>query len=83
MKTPANPLSLELIEGYLSDEAVKIEGFDDCICGVVERYGMGPLLLYDDFNILGAWMGEGTPCFYSGPGPGDSTRQRKDDTETT
>ena len=66
---------------------MKVDGFDDCICGVVERFGMESVLLYDtdtmiekmmsqdgmsyqeaieyfDYNIKGAWMGEGTPCFF-------------------
>ena len=81
------PEWLEFIEDSLSEGAMKIDGFDDCICGIVERHGMDALLLYDtntmieklmdkdgmdyedaveyfDFNIKGAWMGEGTPCFF-------------------
>ena len=81
------PEWLEFIEDSLSEGAMKIDGFDDCICGIVERYGMDSVLLYDtdtiiekmvtkdgmnyeeaveyfDFNIKGAWMGEGTPCFF-------------------
>ena len=72
----------------LDENAVQLEGLDDCICGVVERFGMERVLLYDtnriiekmveedgmthfealeffDFNILGAWFGDGTPCFTS------------------
>ena len=81
------PEWLEFIEDSLSEGAMKIDGFDDCICGIVERFGMDSVLLYDtdtmiekmmtkdnmdyeeaveyfDFNIKGAWMGEGTPCFF-------------------
>ena len=70
------------------------DGFEDCAVGVVNRFGMQPLVLYDeqkmldklardmppalsvcdqspeemaqdyfDFNIIGAWMGDGTPAF--------------------
>ena len=73
---------------HLDENAVQLEGLDDCICGVVERFGMERVLLYNtdkiiekmveedgmtyfealeffDFNILGAWFGDGTPCFTS------------------
>lgn len=62
-------------------------GYDDCIAGVVERFGQPPIVCYDkdkvikslcddgmadeealeyfDFNQLGAWVGELTPCFLS------------------
>jgi hypothetical protein len=61
------------------------DGFDAAIVGLVERFGMGPVVLYDrqkcievllgqgmdhdgaeeyfDFNVAGAWVGEGTPAF--------------------
>ena len=81
------PQWLEYIEDELSEGAMKVDGFVDCICGVVERFGMESVLLYDtdtmiekmmsqdgmsyqeaieyfDYNIKGAWMGEGTPCFF-------------------
>lgn len=63
----------------------KMNGFDDCIVGVVHRYGMEPVLCYDQekvvekliangmtmdeaveffyYNQIGAWVGNGTPCF--------------------
>ena len=74
--------------GSIPEGLVKLDGYDDCICGIVERYGMDSVLLYDtnliinkmmeedgmeqfeaieyfDFNIMGAWFSEGTPCFTS------------------
>jgi len=68
------------------DAPLKMDGYDDCIVGMVERFGMTPIICYDkakvlrkllrddgmtqdeaeeffDFNQLGAWMGNGTPCF--------------------
>lgn len=64
---------------------LKMDGFDDCIVGIVERFGMEPILCYSKekvlaklveqygnyedaveyyyYNQLGAWCGEGTPCF--------------------
>ena len=68
------------------EEMMVMDGFDDCIEGVVERFGMNPVVCYNkqkvldklisegehsleeakefyEFNQLGAWVGEGTPCF--------------------
>ena len=81
IKASELPSWLEYIQDWLPEGAMKIDGFDDCICGIVERHGMDALLLYDtntiiekmmsqdgmeyvEFNIKGAWMGEGTPCFF-------------------
>jgi hypothetical protein len=66
-------------------EMLSMDGFDDCIAGVVTRFGMGPIICYDkekiikklmkdggsyeeaeeyfQYNQIGAWVGEGTPCF--------------------
>lgn len=67
-------------------DAMHADGFEDALIGTVERFGMGPVLLYDydkcieilvdrdgmtheeaaeffEFNTLGAFVGEGTPCF--------------------
>ena len=74
----------EYIAEY-SPDALFAEGLDDAILGVVERFAMTPVVLYDedkcieifmeqdmtleeakeffDFNVLGAWVGNGTPCF--------------------
>ena len=35
------------VDFSLSEDVVQLDGFDDCICGVVERFGMDTLLLYD------------------------------------
>ena len=62
-----------------------MDGYDDCVVGTVNRFGMSPVLCYalqkviakmvDDgmteeeayeyynFNMLGAWVGDGTPAF--------------------
>lgn len=66
-------------------DILKLDGFDDCISGLVSRFGADDILCYDtakiidrlmadgmsdieaieyfNFNILGAWVGETTPCF--------------------
>lgn len=75
------------IAGYSTDDYnfMTMDGYDDCIVGVVERIGMHPIVCYDrdavikklmddgaeweeaeeyfQFNQLGAWHGEATPCF--------------------
>ena len=64
-----------------------MDGFDDCIAGVVQRYGQPTIVCYDkekvlkqlmddgmtdeeaveyfEYNQIGAWVGEQTPCFIS------------------
>jgi len=78
------------IAGFDSEEfgLIKMDGYDDAIVGVVERFGQPPILCYDkelvllqiakdsgmseadaeewfEYNQIGAWMGESTPCFLS------------------
>jgi hypothetical protein len=70
---------------YPDTTMLKMDGFDDCVVGVVERFGVEPIFCYDvgkiiakhvadgmthqeaeeffQFNQIGAWAGEGTPCF--------------------
>ncbi len=33
-------------------DLLKMNGFDDCIVGVVERYGQSPILCYDKEKVL-------------------------------
>lgn len=74
--------------GFQPDELLLMDGYDDCIVGVVERYGQPPIVCYDkervidklaaeagdegtreeaeeffDYNQIGAWVGDTTPCF--------------------
>lgn len=64
-----------------------MDGFDDCIAGVVHRCGQPTIICYDkekvleqlmddgmtdeeaieyfEYNQIGAWVGEQTPCFIS------------------
>ena len=76
---------LEFIEDNYPNVLIA-NGFDDAIIGIVERYGMNPVVLYNKdkclkilqkrdgmseseaidfyyYNIVGAYMGEHTPCF--------------------
>lgn len=80
-----NPEYESLLEEAEID-VMTVDGFDDCILGVLERFGSQPFIVYDraallaklteqmegcensaiewyDFNVLGAWLGEGTPGF--------------------
>jgi hypothetical protein len=73
---------MEMDNGMLT-----MDGYDDCIVGIVERFGMEPIVCYDkdkvlqrhrddgmiyeeaieffEYNQLGAWVGDRTPCFIS------------------
>jgi hypothetical protein len=44
METPSN---LEEVYG-----AIKLDGFDNCIIGVVEEFGNGPRILYSKEKII-------------------------------
>tara|TARA_R100001086_G_scaffold244302_1_gene173950 strand:+ start:454 stop:714 length:261 start_codon:yes stop_codon:yes gene_type:complete len=77
--------NLQFVKDHYPD-ALIVDGFDDAIIGITERYGMNPVVLYDKrkcikimqdrdnmteeeaieffyYNIVGAYMGEHTPCF--------------------
>jgi hypothetical protein len=73
------------IETNEADEFMSMDGYDDCIVGVVEQFGKPPILCYDkllmiqkmvgagssyedaeeyfEYNQIGAYVGESTPCF--------------------
>ena len=76
----------EVADRYDGESMLKADGFDDCLMGVVSRFGQPYILCYSreamlekmverdgmsydeaveffEFNILGAWVGDGTPCF--------------------
>lgn len=75
----------EIADENPDSQMFRMNGYDDCCVGTVERFGMEPLFCYDvdkvmsklmkggmtsgeadeffHYNQLGAWMGEGTPCF--------------------
>ncbi len=47
-------------------ELLFMDGFDDCIAGVMERFGQDPIVCYDKFKVLAklqADPGE-TKCFF-------------------
>lgn len=76
------------MKGLLTElypDVIYMDGFDDCIEGIVKRYGQEPIVCYNlekvvkklmeldmteeeayeyfEYNQLGAWVGEHTPCF--------------------
>ena len=76
---------LEFIQDNYPDVLIA-DGFDKAIMGIVERFGMNPVVLYNKnkcinimikrdgmteeeaiefyyYNIVGAYMGDYTPCF--------------------
>lgn len=71
------------LEDY-DEELMTMDDYDDCIVGVVERFGQPYIVCYDkdkvlaklsrdmtyeeaveffEFNMVGAFVGETTPCF--------------------
>ena len=74
-----------ILEDEITEDMLIMDGYDDCIVGVVERFGQPPIVCYDrdkvikahmkdgmdyeeaeeffEFNKIGAWLGESTPCF--------------------
>ena len=79
---------MDALADIYDDEMLRMDGYDDCCIGVVERFGMNPVFCYSvdrviaklmkadgmteeeaweffHFNQIGAWVGDGTPCFIS------------------
>ena len=72
-----------------SDSIMRMDGYDKCAIGTLERIGMEPVIIYDkalvlkqlrddgcaeleaiewyEYNMLGAYVGEGTPAFLVRP----------------
>ena len=42
----------DLFAGFDTEELVVMDGYDDCIVGVVERFGMEPIVCYDKEKVL-------------------------------
>jgi hypothetical protein len=45
-----NPI--DLFSGFDPDDLMVMDGYDDCIVGVVERYEQSPIVCYDKQKIL-------------------------------
>ena len=80
-------------------ELLLMDGYDDCIVGLMSRFGQPSIVCYDqhkvikklvsqgmthdeadewfEYNQIGAWMGETTPCFLSAVASAMRTPQKK------
>ena len=81
------------------NELLLMDGYDDCIVGLMSRFGQPSIVCYDqhkvikklvsqgmthdeadewfEYNQIGAWMGETTPCFLSAVASAMRTPQKK------
>ena len=49
---------LEMID-EINPEALKMDGYDDCILGICRRFGMESVLAYDEDKVLQKLVDEG------------------------
>jgi hypothetical protein len=76
---------MSITEFLEESDVMTMDGYDDCIAGVVQRFGCPSIICYNktmviakmtasgmseeeaeeffEFNQLGAWVGDTTPCF--------------------
>jgi hypothetical protein len=54
----------EKVEDHLGPDslAMLMDGYDDCIAGVLERYGMDQIIVYDKEKIIKRHMDDGMTC---------------------
>ena len=45
------------------DEALTMDGYDDCVIGVLERFGMEPIVLYDKEKVIQKLMDDGCDSY--------------------
>jgi len=89
----------EITEEYGDGSMMFLDYYDDCVVGVVHRFGQPPIICYDkdeiiktdmndgmtyddamesfDYNIIGGWLGEDTPCFLSAVTVGEQSKFKK------
>ena len=48
----------EMYEEFQEVEFLKMDGYDDCIIGVCERFGQEPILAYDKHKIISKMVEE-------------------------
>ena len=41
------------------EDALVMDGYDDCVLGVLERYGMEPIVLYDKAKVIDKLIEDG------------------------
>jgi hypothetical protein len=45
------------------EEGLVMDGYDDCVVGVLERYGMEPIVLYDKDKVIKKLMDDGCETY--------------------
>jgi hypothetical protein len=68
----SKPETQDILAGFDPDEneMLLMDGYDDCIVGVVERFGQNPIVCYDKDSVLrklesyGMSRGQATEFFY-------------------
>ena len=55
------------LEGQLLElgveSALTMDGYDDCAIGILERYGMESIVIYDKEKVISQLMDEGIPTY--------------------
>ena len=45
------------------EDALVMDGYDDCVVGILERYGMEPVVLYDKEKVIQKLVDEGCDSY--------------------
>ena len=45
------------------EDALVMDGYDDCVVGILERFGMEPIVLYDKEKVIQQLMDEGCDSY--------------------
>jgi hypothetical protein len=45
------------------EDALTMDGYDDCVVGVLERYGMEPIVIYDKERVIEKLMADGCDSY--------------------
>jgi hypothetical protein len=56
-------LAERLLDFGLSEDALTMDGYDDCAMGILERFGMTPIVIYDKERVLQKLMDNGCDTY--------------------
>jgi len=56
-------LAERLLDLGLSEDALTMDGYDDCAMGILERFGMTPIVIYDKEGVLQKLMDNGCDTY--------------------
>ena len=45
------------------EDALTMDGYDDCVVGVLERHGMEPIVIYDKEKVIEKLMADGCDSY--------------------